>query len=254
MFHQPPFSAANPPAPLSRRAALGYLGATAGAATLALAGCTKDTENNPVGTVRNEITLNISSGDTGLLQYLYALEQLVASFYTQATVNNSILNSIVGEPEALREPNAFQSINRHRTIYRDLLKSIILQDATAAPIRLLTINFTSIDFTKRVATNSTDKPGVLQAAKIFADLSVAAYNGVGHLLTKADYLLLISKMASVNARHAAYIRDRLYPGNATLSFAGDDQVDPVTGLDRASAPADVVTAMQLFIANQLVLS
>ncbi|MFC7667134.1 hypothetical protein ACFQT0_06665 [Hymenobacter humi] len=56
--------------PIKRRSFFMYAGATAGATALVLAGCSKDEDNTPTN---NGISLG--SGDVGVLNYAYALEQ-----------------------------------------------------------------------------------------------------------------------------------------------------------------------------------
>ena len=88
---------------------------------------------------------------------------------------------------------------------------------------------------------------ILATAKTFEDLGVAAYNGAGKLLVTPAYLVIAGQIVSVEARHAAYIRDLITPG----SFAADDQVDPVSGLDKAMTPAEVLAQAQTFIEQKI---
>ena len=53
----------------------------------------------------------------------------------------------------------------------------------------------------------TDGPTILKNAEMFEDLGVSAYNGAGKYLTSATNLTLAGKIVSVEARHAAAIRD-----------------------------------------------
>lgn len=78
-------------------------------------------------------------------------------------------------------------------------------------------------------------------AKILEDTGVAAYNGAGKLLMEPGYLVIAGKIVSVEARHASAIRTLINPGSA--DFAGDDVVDPVTGLDRALDPSEILSAV-----------
>src|SRR5690606_23182524 len=112
---------------------------------------------------------------------------------------------------------------------------------TASRIKDLEVDFSSIDFTSRTS--------VLNTAKAFEDLGVSAYNGAGHLITNEDYLLMAGKIVSVEARHAAAIRDMLNPGSA--DFAGDGIVDPTNGLDLATAPADVLVTASIYIKTKI---
>src|SRR5690606_1466254 len=97
----------------------------------------------------------------------------------------------------------------------------------------LEFDYGSLDF------GSRDQ--VLGTAKILEDTGVAAYNGAGRLLSNPDYLVLAGKIVSVEARHASAIRTLINPGSA--DFAGDDVVDPITGLDLALDPSDILSAV-----------
>lgn len=213
-----------------------YVGATAGATTLVLAGCSKSSD--PVAAPAGPVSLG--SGDLGVLNYAYALEQLEAAFYAQ--VKSS---TVVGFSAA--ETAYFSQVAAHEAIHRDFLRAAINRDFSGKLLQNLTPDFSSVDFTKRIKSGSDTKLGVLDAAKAFEDLGVAAYNGAGHLLRSSAYVAIAGKIVSVEARHAAYVRDLIAPG----SFASDDQVDPVTGLDKIMTPTDVIAAAQAFITETL---
>ncbi|HEV2086568.1 MAG TPA: ferritin-like domain-containing protein [Gemmatimonadales bacterium] len=168
-------------------------------------------------------TVDLGSGDTGILNYAYALEQLEAAFYTQV-VASFYAGASAGEQTILTD------IKSHEVIHRDFLKAAL----GSAAIADLAVDFTSITF--------TDRSSVLGAAKAFEDLGVSAYNGAGKLLTNPDYLVLAGKIVSVEARHAAAIRDLLQAN----SFAGSDVVN-ANGLDQAKAPSEVLTAADVYI-------
>ena len=220
--------------PIKRRSFFMYAGATAGATALVLAGCSKDSDP----TTNNGISLG--SGDVGVLNYAYALEQLEAAFYAQVKAS-----TVVGFSAA--ETAYFAEVAAHEAIHRDFFKAAINRDAPGKILQNLTPNFSGIDFTKRLSATGDAKLGVLNAAKAFEDLGVAAYNGAGKLLKTAAYLVIAGQIVSVEARHAAYVRELVAPG----SFAADDQVDPVTGLDKAMMPVDVIAAAQGFITEKL---
>ena len=215
--------------PIKRRSFFMYAGATAGATALVLAGCSKD--GDPT-TTNNGISLG--AGDVGVLNYAYALEQLEAAFYAQ------IVKTPAGDflPSELAY---FTEVAAHEAIHRDFFKAAINRDAPGKLLQNLTPNFTSIDFTKRAS--------VLGAAKAFEDLGVAAYNGAGKLIKTAAYLVIAGQIVSVEARHAAYVRDLL--DTTGKSFAGDDQVDPITGLDKAMMPVDVIAIAQTYVTEKL---
>lgn len=174
--------------------------------------------------------VDLGKGDFGVLNYAYALEQLEAAFYSQV-----ISSPYAGMSSAERA--ILSDIRDHEIAHRELFKTTLGKKAIPG----LSPNFTSINF--------NDRTSVLGTAKTFEDLGVSAYNGAGQLLKKVDYLLLAGKIVSVEARHAATIRDLLEPMSS--SFAGDDVTDPSKGLDMARTPAQVLAAAAPFINGQI---
>jgi hypothetical protein len=211
----------------SRRTFLQWSGLTIGVVAL---GCSDNNGPNP----QPGGDVNLGTGDTGVLNYAYALEQLEAAFYTQVVA--SFYSGASADEQTL-----LTDIKNHEVIHRDFLKAAL---GTAA-IADLTVDFTSINF--------ADRASVLGAAKTFEDLGVSAYNGAGQLLTSADYLLIAGKIVSVEARHAAAIRDLLVPkSNAVGSFAGDDTVDATTGLEIPErTPTVVLTAADTYVVTTI---
>lgn len=138
------------------------------------------------------------------------------------------------------ELDYFRQVAAHEAIHRDFFKAAITNVAKGTPIQDLTPNFSSITFTSRAS--------VLGTAMAFEDLGVAAYNGAGKLISASDpngatYLTLAGKIVSVEARHAAYVRDLVTPG----SFATSPQVDDTYGLDMTMTPTAVIAAAQKYI-------
>ena len=199
--------------------------ATAMGAAIVTLGCKKDDDVvAPAGG-----TVDLGSGDVGILNYAYALEQLEAAFYIQA-----VAKPYSGMPAS--ELQLLTEIRDHEVIHRDFFKTAL--GANAIPG--LEVDFSSIDFTSRAS--------VLGTAKVFEDTGVQAYNGAGKLLKDGGLLLLAGKIVSVEARHAAAIRDLLMP--LTTSFAGDDIIDN-NGLDKAVKPTDILAAVSGFIKTKV---
>ncbi len=190
----------------------------------AVAGCSKD---NPVSPA---VGVNLGTGDTAVLNYAYALEQLEAAFYTQvvATPYSGI---------SAAELQMMTEIRDHEVIHRNFFKSAL----GASAIADLSVTFASVNFTSRAS--------VLATAKTFEDLGVSAYNGAGQLLASAVYLTLAGKIVSVEARHASAIRDLLAP--KTASFAGDDVVNVTTGLDAVRSPSQVLALADPFVVTPI---
>ncbi|MFT3827854.1 MAG: ferritin-like domain-containing protein [Chitinophagaceae bacterium] len=209
------------PETIARRKFLSYVGIGASAATV-IAACNKDDDNAaPAGSV------DLGSGDTGILNYAYALEQLEAAFYTQV-----VLTPYSGISAA--ELSLLTDIRDHEVAHREFFKAAL---STSAIISL-EVNFSAITFSSR--------DSVLATAKAFEDLGVSAYNGAGQLITDPNYLLLAGKIVSVEARHAALIRDLISNG----TFA-DSTVINTNGLDVASKPADVLAAAKPYLKSVL---
>jgi hypothetical protein len=180
-----------------------YAGATAGATALVLAGCSKS-DSSPG-------TIDVGSGDAGILNYAYALEQLEAAFYAQIKTGGYYTGTTI----TAAEKQIFDDLALHEAIHRDFLKAA-LQAAGITPLKDLTPNFSAINF--------GDRTSVLSAAQTFEDTGVAAYNGAGRFLTSNANLALAGKIVSVEARHAALIRDLRNYG----SFVGSDIVNTFT--------------------------
>ncbi len=175
------------------------------------------------------LAADLGEGDIGILNYAYALEQLEAAFYKM----------VVDKPYSGMtdmEKTALMEIGAHEQAHVDFLKGALGDKA----IPNLEVDFSSVDLGKRDA--------VLMAAQTFEDLGVAAYNGAGKLLQNGDYLLAAGRIVSVEARHAAAIRDMINPGS--VAFAGPDVVDN-NGLDKAMAPAAVLKAADPFVVTEV---
>jgi hypothetical protein len=211
--------------PIKRRSFFMYAGATAGATALVLAGCKKDDNNNP-GLV------NVGTGDVGVLNYAYALEQLEADFYTQVRMGTYYTSTATAAEKAILD-----DLYYHEVIHRDFFKAAITA-AGATPIKALTTVYPSGTF--------SSKASVLATAKAFEDLGVAAYNGAGQYITTPQYLYIAGKIVSIEARHAAIIRDLVTEG----SFVGSDIVDIAgNSLEMSKLPSAVVATANTFLAD-----
>ncbi|WDF46833.1 ferritin-like domain-containing protein [Chryseobacterium sp. KACC 21268] len=208
----------------NRRNFLKLSGVGLAIAGLALVGCNDDDLIiNPGGDV-----FDLGTGDVGVLNYAYALEQLEADFYTK------VVNSFyTGISEA--EKQIFTDLYHHEVIHRDFFKAAIGGAAPNSILPTLEFQYNGVDFKSRTS--------VLATAKALEDTGVAAYNGAGKYITNPDYLVIAGKIVSVEARHAAAIRDLINPKSA--DFSGDDVINAM-GLDLAKEPKDIVAAAGSF--------
>ncbi|MGE8290814.1 MAG: ferritin-like domain-containing protein [Sphingobacterium sp.] len=210
---------------LRRRDFLKFAGASAASlAILGVASCKKDRDDDMDNGGKG---MYFGSGDIAILNYAYALEQLEAAFYIQL-VNNPY-SGISDMEKAF-----FTDIRDHEIAHREFFKVAL----GAKAISSLEFNLSGINFSSRAT--------VLATAKTFEDLGVSAYNGAGWLIKDPNYLLLAGKIVSVEARHAAWVRDMIDNG----SFANQEVVDS-NGLDLAKSPSVVLSAAAPFIKSKI---
>ncbi|MDB4906610.1 MAG: hypothetical protein JWO05_1394 [Gemmatimonadetes bacterium] len=215
--------------PSSRRNFLRLLGLGGTVVMLpSLFACNSD-DNSVTGTgTATAVTLNLSN-DTGILNYAFALEQLEAAFYT-AVVASSAFSGMSAE-----QKEVMVDLRNHEVIHREFFRQVL----GSARVGDLALNSST------VTTITANTATILKTAEMFEDLGVAAYNGAGKYLTDSANLLVAGKIVSVEARHAAAIRDlreglSLSGTPAGTRFAGDDVVN-ASGLDVKLEPSGVLT-------------
>lgn len=211
----------------ARRSFLRYGGATLATAGLVLSGCQEFYDYLPQQPDPSKV--NLGGGDIGILNYAYTLEQLEAAFYEMVAKHPY-------HGMTLEEALILEDLKKHEIVHREFYKAALGSDA----IMSLTFDFSAVDFDSRES--------VLTTARTFEDLGVGAYNGAGKLLENADFLLIAGKIVSVEARHAAAIRD-VFDDDPT-SFAGDDVIDE-NGLGQAFSPQTVLEQAAGFIVNEI---
>lgn len=193
-----------------------------------------DDDNDPVRPPPggNTVTLNLSN-DTGILNYAFALEQLEAAFYT------AVLAAPVFATLSVAEKEVFTDLQRHEVIHREFFRNALGTNAIG------NLTPTAAAVTAALANRNT----LLLTSETFEDLGVAAYNGAGKYLTQAANLLSAGKIVSVEARHAAVIRD-LRDGTNGTKFANSEVVNGM-GLDVKLEFEPVLAAADPFIDNQI---
>lgn len=173
--------------------------------------------------------VDLGGGDVGVLNYAYALEQLEAAFYTQVVATPY-------EGMSGYERSVLRDIRDHEIAHRAFFAKALGRNR----IPNLTPNFSAVDFSSRRS--------VLTTASTFEDLGVSAYNGGGQAIKNPAYLAAAGSIVSVEARHAAVLRDLIQPLSG--NFAGYDVVN-LSGLDVARAPSQVLMAAAPFIATPI---
>ena len=125
-----------------------------------------------------------ASEDVQILNFALFLEYLEAAFYTEAEKKGKL----VGEARYFA-----RIVGGHERTHRDYLKKALGNKAIKSP---------RFDFAD--TTSNTGK--FIVTAVALEDTGVGAYNGQGANLTKAT-LAVAAQIVSVEARHAAWIRD-----------------------------------------------
>ena len=133
--------------------------------------------------------------DVAILKFALTLEYLEAAFYTDAVSKGALSG------ETLQFARV---VGAHERTHVAFLKKALGSKAQASP---------TFDF-----KGTTEDQGKFQAtAIVLEDTGVAAYNGQGPNLTKPT-LAAAGSIVSVEARHAAWIRDIVGKNPAPVAF------------------------------------
>ena len=200
----------------SRRRFLRWAGVSV---IVAAAGCGKKGDS-PTGPPGGGTDKTFPYNDAGLLNYYSVLEQMSAAFYGQA-----IATAWAGR--TAEETALLTEIRDHEIAHRDFLKGML--GGGALPD--FQFSFSS--------TNFADRSSTLTTARTLEDLAISAYNGGARVFADFSTMAKVQRIASVEGRHAAVIRDLQSPRSA--AFAGDDVVNATTGLDATRWPSEVLT-------------
>lgn len=206
--------------------------AAVGTIALTAVSCKKETYNPGAPKLNDGITIDLKS-DIGLLNFVFALEQLEAAFYSKVTENIPASFSVLQQAY-------LSEINLHEITHREFFKRYL----GVAGIQKLEFDFSSIDF--------TSKDGVLSTAKAFKDLAVAAYNGVIVASSELATTVIAGQLSSIEARHAAWIRNQIVADSASdlneLNVLG---AVAANGLDVLLRPAKVLDQVSKYIKTKL---
>lgn len=204
----------------SRRKFLTYAGSIAGAGVL-IAACNKDDEGSVYPT---DDTIDIGSNDRGLMNLIFALQQIEAAFYEKV-----VANQYVGMNQAERDTMTF--IRNHEYAHREFLRNRLQEKGTE-----LVPEFTNVKF--------SDRNSVLENAEIIENMVTAGMNGVASLLFDSNNITIVMKMASVEARQASYISD--------LRSAGTfDRTTDVNGMEPEMAPNNVINIANRYLQTKI---
>lgn len=169
--------------------------------------------NNGNGNTLDRITFDLRN-DVGIFRLVHLNEIVEAAFYTAVVAGTQFASFTAEEQELFRDLRDVEII--HREFIGAALGTAALPDVST---RLNTTTLNSI---------LSSKTSIIATARMLENQGVAALNGAGKYLKDARNLLIAGKAVSVEARHAAALRDLAPPAgvNANTAFAGDDITDP----------------------------
>ncbi len=138
-------------------------------------------------------TLTFNADDFGFLNFVLLFEEIELAFYAAVVKSGKISGQQLEYIQAFAAHEA-----KHVEFLRNLLGSKVIFKS-----RDLSFNQAGL------AAILTDRQKILNTVCTFTDLGVHAYNGAGLSLTNPTFLLAVASMVSVEARHAAGIREVL---------------------------------------------
>ncbi|HEX2081535.1 MAG TPA: ferritin-like domain-containing protein [Longimicrobium sp.] len=177
--------------------------------------CDGDGDDNPLGPTPDPVTglaFDLRT-DVGIFQLVHTLEQLEGAFYTAVVASDAFDRFSAAEREL------FVDLRNTEVIHREFLRTAL--GSAAVPDIRGSINRATLE------SILSSRENIVNTARLFEHIGVAGLNGAGKYLQDARNLLLAGKFASVEARHAAALRDIAPPDgvNANTAFAGDDIID-----------------------------
>ncbi|MDP4285749.1 MAG: ferritin-like domain-containing protein [Bacteroidota bacterium] len=165
------------------------------------------------------------------LNFALTLEYLESNFYIKA-----VASGIVPSGDAL---NALTVIRDHENAHVNFLKTAI-SAAGATPVSFTVASF---DFTAKGTFPGvfTDYGTLLAVAQTFEDTGVRAYKGQApNLISNNAYLTAALQIHSVEARHAAHLREMRKEANLLLPSSAD--VKPWITLNQSGIATSAVQA------------
>lgn len=222
---------------VERRMFMRQLGLISASTAAFLASCTREPFVDPktgkasarVGAeILPDGTIDLGSGDVGISNLAYTLDQLETAFYAAAVERATGVTSM--------DRRVLAELHDHEVAHREFFKAFLGPLA----IPMLDFDFSGVGFNDRYA--------VFDAAQQFENVGVGAFNGTGPLIQDVEVLKIAGKMVSVEARHATLARHMIAPKQRfTLAH---EQIN-AQGLDWFLTPAEVLAKAQRYIKQKL---
>jgi hypothetical protein len=185
--------------------------------------------------------------EEGVLNYAYLVAHFQYEFYRYVTFapyvgarTLEVVNQVTG---------VFARLQGHSQAQRQVFRNSISRDRIPDA---MTFKFRTVNF--------TDRGSVFAFAQNMEDMGAQTYCTLLTLCRTPETLSILSKIASVEARHSAIVRD-LIDINAgrsdtseRLSFASDALISPATGLENMRSVREYLDLMQQNTETRLTLA
>src|SRR5215208_939738 len=170
--------------------------------------------------------------DVGIFRLVHALEIVERTFYTAVVTRSNFTTLFDADAqEVLRDIRNVETI--HEAFLRNALGTLALPDFSAQ------LNQTTL------ATALASRESILTTARMLESNGVAGLNGAGKYIKDARNLLVAGKVASIEARHLAALRDLQPPAGVTanVAFASNETID-ANGMDIKLEAGDVLARVK----------
>jgi len=159
---------------VERRMFLRYFGLASASTAALLASCTREVTDGVIdpqtgrssartgASVLPDGTIDLGSGDIGISNLAYALDQLETVYYMTA------VEKAYGISQEDRK--VLTELHDHELVHREFFKALLGSNA----IPMLDFDFSTVNFNDRYA--------IFDASQQFEDVGVAAFNGTGPLI------------------------------------------------------------------------
>jgi len=254
--------------PGSRRNFLSAISKVAGAGAIATAGIAQSTGTG-TDSARTETDFAAASAkkasDINILNYLLTLEFLEATFYTQflgqgalpagATSFSGLVGPVAGNPPSFASVSDARVLSGFPAIFSQAVYTLLRQirDHEVAHVYTLIKTIRSVGGTPAQPCTYTfpmlNADTLLQAFQALENTRVSAYAGVLNLITNPALIQDCAVIASVEARHAAFINlivgGGLSTGMFTETGAASTGAPPIPGASPSPFPSAFDTPLSM---------
>ena len=190
------------------------------------------TNTGPNRNASDPVVLDLKT-DIGIFNFLFLFEQTEVAYYNAAVSSSAFAGMTTEQREVITDLRGVE------TVHREFLRALLAGNGVGNAA----FNLTAIS--AAAATGAM----ILRTAEMLEDTGVATQIGFGKYIQSPEYLGIAGKINSMEARHAAAIRDMREAagipavGAAGTRFAGDDIVVPTGAFAGLNAKIEYADAL-----------